>query len=543
MKNRLSTSDHYLGKTDLRGEGALIELTPYQQKENFKCFNDPLYFFQNYIYIVHVDKGKVKFDPYEFQLEIMEKAINNRFVIAKIARQSGKTTVVAALLLWYVLFNEDYRIAIVAHKGEQARDILARIKLAYSMLPLWMQQGVKTWNKGDVDLENGSRIVAEATSSGSIRGKTFNIVYMDELAHVDLAVQEDFFTSTYPTITAGKTTKILITSTPRGLEYFYKIWTDSENKRNTYVRIDHNWKCVPGRDENFKIETIKNTSERQWQQEFETDFLGSTDTLIDGKKLAVIPTKPPISSPNNEVAIYEQALAGHQYVICADTGHGAGIDYSAFLVIDVTQIPYNIVARYRNNLIPVVMYPHVIYRTAKTYNNAFCMIERNDAGAQVADILHMDLEYANLFSSQTKGRSGQQLADLSSTKREVGCKITKQLKAIGCNSLKTIVETDKLIINDIVTLAELSTFVKHNNSWRADKAKHDDLVMCLVIFSWLIGQEFFFDMTGVSMRENLMANNPEFIEQDMTPFGIISNGDELYLYEENSNFDIDFGYW
>jgi hypothetical protein len=529
----------YLGKQKLKAAGVELPFTPEQVQETIKCANDCQYFIETYVKIIDVDVGLVSFIPRSYQVELIDTIVNNRFTIAKIGRQMGKSTIVAAILLWHVLFKKHFKIALLAHKAAQAREILSRIQLAYEYVPLWMQQGVVEWNKGSIELENGSSIEAEATSSGSIRGRTFNIVYMDELAHVELNEQEDFFTSTYPTITSGKTTKLVITSTPKGMEYFYKLWTESEKGRNSYKRVWSHWSDVPGRDEAWKQETIRNTSDRQFAQEFDCDFLGSMSTLIDGKKIGSIPTFDPIAKLENDCLwIYEAAKQEGRYVMTVDSSHGKELDYSSFVVIDISELPYKMVAKYRSNEIPSIFYPEVIYRVAKTYNDAFVLVESNDVGGAVVDTLFRDLEYEHIFISETK-QNGQQIGGMfNGTNKTLGLRMTTSTKRTGCMQLKTIIEMDRLLINDFHILQEMTVFVAQKNSYAAEKGKHDDLMMCLVMFAWLTHQPYFKDLTDSDIRMHLLDSNKSLVDEDLAPFGFISGGHEFHgSYLDDDYFD------
>lgn len=527
----------YLNKANLKGIGVELEYTPEQLQEYVKCKQDCRYFIENYVKIINVDEGIIAFIPRSYQLELIDTIVGNRFTIAKIGRQMGKSTIVAAILLWFILFNPHHKIALLAHKAAQAREILSRIQLAYEQLPMWLQQGVKEWNKGSIELENGSRIEAEATSSGSIRGRSFNIVYMDELAHVEPNEQEDFFTSTYPTITSGKTTRLVITSTPKGMEYFYKLWTESESGKNDYKRVESHWSQVPGRDEAWKEETIRNTSPRQFAQEYDCDFLGSMSTLIEGKKIGSIPTIDPKGRLENDALwIYEAAVPGRAYCMTVDSSHGKELDYSAFVVVDISAIPYRIVARYRSNEIPSIFYPEVIYRTAKTYNDAFVLVESNDVGQHVVNTLFRDLEYENIFISETK-QSGQQIGGMfNGTNKTLGLRMTTSTKRQGCMSIKTIIEMDRLEINDFHIKQEMTTFVAQKNSYAAEKGKNDDLMMCLVMFGWLTHQTYFKDLTDSDIRKDLLQQNTSLMDEDLVPFGFVSGGHEYH----GSYIDDDF---
>ena len=385
-------ADHYLGNPKLKKANVVMDFTPENIEEIGKCARDIEYFCETYMKIVSIDEGLIPYEPYDYQKEIMHKVQDNRFVICKMPRQTGKTTTMAAVILHFALFNPDFNIAILANKATTAREILGRIQLAYEALPWWLQQGIVEWNKGNIELENGSKIFASSTSATAVRGMSINMVYLDEFAFVPHTVQEEFFASVYPTISSGTSSRVLITSTPNGMNLFYKIWDDAEKKRNDYVTMSVDWWNVPGRDEEWKKQTIRNTSERQFAVEFECEFLGSSNTLIDANKLRMLTFDNPLRY-NETLKVFEDPIQGHIYSVIVDTSRGVGNDFSAFVVIDVTQVPYKIVATFRNNTIAPMLYPKFIVHAAKMYNEASCLIEINDIGAQVADIIHNEYEY------------------------------------------------------------------------------------------------------------------------------------------------------
>ncbi len=523
----LPDKDKYLGNRNLKRSGVAIEWDLNQLQEFQKCQDDVLYFINNYVKIVNIDLGLIPFKMWPFQEEMILTSVNNRFVIAKMPRQVGKTTTVAALLLWYVLFNESYSIALLAHKEKQAREILSRIQLAFEHLPKWLQQGVIQWNKGSLELENGSKIMASSTASTAIRGTAQNLIYLDEFAFVQNHLQEEFFQSVYPTISSGSTSKVIITSTPNGMEMFYKLWTDSEEGRNNYARVSVHWSDVPGRTPIWKQETIQNTSQRQFDQEFECEFLGSSNTLIDGKKLQELVYKTPILTTGH-IDVYDAPDPKRRYLITVDTSRGVDIDYSAFIVFDITEIPYRVSAKFRANDISPLMYPDVIRQVGLHYNNAPVLVETNDIGQQVADILYQDLEYDNVLVTQSKGRAGQALSTgFGKTKPTLGIRTTKQVKRIGCGNFKTLVEQNRLIINDFDLLYEMCRFIEHNASYQAEEGQHDDLVMCCVLFSWLINQNYFKEMTDLDIRKNLMDESRRLVEDDVIPFLIDAGEPEM----------------
>lgn len=517
-------ADTYLGNKNLKAAGVSVDFSQEDIQEYIKCSRNVTYFIRNYVQIVNVDEGLVPFNLWDFQDDMVNMFEQNRFSVCKLPRQVGKTTTVAAYILWKILFTEQYSVAILANKMAQAREILGRIQLAYEWLPKWMQQGVMEWNKGNIKLENGSEILASATSSSAIRGTSQNMIYLDEFAFVPNNFQEEFFASVFPTISSGTSSKVIITSTPNGMNMFYKIWIDSEEGRNEYARADVHWSDVPGRDEKWKIETIKNTSEEQFRQEFECEFLGSSNTLINASKLRQIPFMRTLYS-NNGFDCYEEPLPGHLYVVTVDTARGVGLDYSALAVFDVTDIPYKMVGKYRSKEISPMFYPDVIYNIARKYNEAFVLVELNDMGEQIATMLQQDLEYDNLLTTSSRGRGGQQLSGgFGAGRVQLGVKTTKTTKRVGCANLKELVESDKLILNDYDLLQELSVFISKKASYEAEEGHHDDLVMCTVLFSWLVRQEYFLEMTDNDVRARLYEENQKMIEDDVLPFGLFDDG-------------------
>ena len=535
----LSKQEIYLGNPKLKRSGVQLEYSKEQLEELAKCSQDIEYFCREYMKIVNIDEGIVPLDLYDFQLDIMKSVIQNRFSICKMPRQSGKTTTMVAVILWFVLFNESFNCAILANKAGTAREILSRLQMAYEWLPHWMQQGIVEWNKGSLELENGSKILASSTSSSAIRGGSFSLVYLDEFAFVPPELQEEFFASVYPTISSGSTSRVMITSTPKGMNMFYKLWVDAEEGRNEYIPIQVHWSAVPGRDEAWKEQTIKNTSEEQFRQEFECDFIGSSNTLINPSKLAMLAFHEPIQQ-NENVKIWKEPEKGHVYAIAVDTSRGIGNDYSAFTVIDCTAVPYEVVCTYRSNVIAPMVYPNIIYDVATRYNHGIILVEINDIGQQVADILHHELEYEGILTAEWRGRAGQVLnAGFGGKSQQLGVRTTKQLKRIGCASLKTIIESDRLLINDFEIIKELTAFVVRGNSYAAEEGYNDDLVMTLVLFSWLTGQEYFKEMTDIDIRKNLLEANERAIEEEMLPFGFINDGihdpdDDMANYKGDS---------
>ena len=526
----MSSTDQYLGNPNLKKANTALDFTPDEVQEVIKCSEDPVYFIKKYIKIVSLDKGLIPFDMYHFQEEMVQKFHDNRFNIAKLPRQSGKSTIVTSYLLWYVLFNDNVNVAILANKAATAREMLQRLQLSYENLPKWLQQGILQWNRGSLELENGSKIMAASTSASAVRGMSFNVIFLDEFAFIPNHIADQFFSSVYPTISSGKSTKVIIISTPHGMNMFYKLWHDAERGTNEYVPTEVHWSEVPGRDEVWKEQTIKNTSEQQFRVEFECEFLGSVDTLISPSKLRIMPYHDPMKE-NRGLAVFEQAVPEHNYVITVDVSRGVGSDYSAFTVMDTTTIPYKMVARYKNNEIKPIVLPNIITDVAKNYNNAYILCEVNDIGGQVADIIQYDLEYENLLMCSMRGRAGQQLGQgFSGKKTQLGIKMSTAAKQVGCSNLKALIEDDKLLINDYDTIAELTTFIAKGQTFQAEEGCNDDLAMCLVIFAWMAMQPYFKEMHDNDVRQRIYEDQRDAIEQDMAPFGFISDGmDDEYF--------------
>ena len=531
-------ADHYLGNPKLKKANVEMEFTPDQIQEIGKCARDIEYFCEQYMKIVSIDEGLIAYEPYDYQKEIMHKVQDNRFVICKMPRQTGKTTTMAAVILHFALFNPDFNIAILANKATTAREILGRIQLAYEALPWFLQQGIVEWNKGNIELENGSKVFASSTSATAVRGMSINMVYLDEFAFVPHTVQEEFFASVYPTISSGTSSRVLITSTPNGMNLFYKIWDDAEKKKNDYVTMSVDWWDVPGRDEEWKAQTIRNTSERQFAVEFECEFLGSSNTLIDANKLRMLTFDNPIRY-NDTLKVFHDPIPEHIYAITVDTSRGVGNDYSAFVVVDVTEPTYKVVATFRNNTIAPMLYPKFIVTAAKMYNDAVVMVEINDIGAQVADIIHNEYEYEGLIKAQWKGRAGQLVGGgFGGGESQLGVRTTSSLKRIGCSSLKTIVENDRLIISDFDVLSELTTFVanKRGTNYEAGDGMTDDLAICLVLFAWLTDQDYFKQLTDIDIRKNLYRQNEQAIEDELVPFGFIDAGTSADVSQDDDEF-------
>ena len=531
----------YLGNPNLKKANTAIEFTQDQVLEFVRCKEDPVYFAKRYVKIVSLDEGLVPFKPYHFQEKLINNFHENRFNICKMPRQTGKSTTVVSYLLHYALFNDSVNIVILANKASTARELLGRLATAYENLPKWMQQGILVWNKGNIELENGSKILAASTSASAVRGMSFNILFLDEFAFVPNHIADSFFASVYPTITSGKSTKVIIVSTPHGMNHFYRMWHDAEKGKNEYVPTDVHWSEVPGRDDLWKEQTIANTSEQQFKIEFECEFLGSVDTLIAPSKLKSLVYETPITQ-NAGLDVYQPTIKGHDYVMTVDVARGVGEDYSAFVVIDITQFPHTVVAKYRNNDIKPMLFPNIIYDVAKNYNNAFILCEVNDIGDQVASIIQYDLEYQNLLMCSMRGRAGQIVGQgFSGKKTQLGVKMSKTVKKVGALNLKAMIESDKLLFNDYEIISELTTFISKSNSFEAEEGCNDDLAMCLVIYAWLVQMDYFKELTDQDVRKRLYEEQKNQIEQDMAPFGFMNNGldDDTFVDKDGDRWFTD----
>ena len=545
-----TSKDSYRDNPLLKRVGIELQYTQEQVEEYMKCADDPVYFAANYIKIVNVDQGLMPFKMWDFQKDMIKLFHENRFAITKCPRQVGKTTTSVAYLLWVTLFQDSQNIAVLANKGSLARDILAKYQLAYENLPMWLQQGIVTWNKGNVELENGSKIIAASTSSSAVRGGAFNIVFLDEFAFVPGNIANEFFNSVYPVISSGKTTKIIIVSTPNGMNLFYKLWMDAINKKNGYKTFEIHWSMVPGRDEKWKEETIKNTSIEQFRQEFECEFLGSTNTLISGSKLGQLVYKEPIVK-HELLDIYEYPVKGdeektqeHIYAITVDPAEGRNLDASSFTVFDVSAVPYVQVAKYNSSSISPVLFPTVIYNTARLFNNAYVLVEINNT-PQIADTLHQDLEYENVVKIETGNKKAQAMGTGFGRGIQMGIKMSPQVKRIGCSNLKTLIENNKLIINDFDTISQLTTFVSSSNSFKAEEGANDDIVMTLVLFAWMTTQQYFKEIVNHDLRKQMQLELLNQSDEEMPSFGLFDDGQQnqnymqeggdLWLSAENSN--------
>jgi len=513
---------HYLGNPNVKAPHSNLDYTPEQLREYKKCMEDPVYFAETYVKIMSVDYGTIPFTLYGFQKEMVESFRNNRFSICKLPRQCGKSTTSVAFILWYILFNQGKNVGILANKGELAQELLGRLQLAYESLPFWLQQGVDTYNKRSINLENGSRVIATSSSGSAARGMSFSLIFLDEFAFVPPHDAEDFFRSVYPTISSGSDTKMIVVSTPKGMNHFYKMWMEAQEGRSAFKPIEINWWDVPGRNEDWKQQQIANTSEDQFRQEFETQFIGSASTLISPTKLSNMSFVNP-KRKKDEVDFYEEPIEDHRYLITVDCARGLRLDYSAFVVFDVTTLPYKVVAKFRSNTITPMIYPQFLTNIGHYFNNAHILVEANDVGGQVVGSLHEDFEYDNLLKTVSKGRAGFVLGDGQGAK--LGVTTSASVKTKGCSNFKSLIETDKLLTEDYEIYVEMTTFTRKNDnvnsSFEAEPGTNDDLVMCMVLFGWCVGSEYWKDLTETNPSEAIYKDKLDEKEDDM-PLGFQS---------------------
>jgi hypothetical protein len=529
----------YHGNPNLKPLAYQHDFTQQEIAEYVKCQNDPKYFIENYVKIVTLDKGLQPFKLFECQKGKVDLIMNERKVILMEGRQQGKTVTAAACILHYTIFQEDKTVAIMANKASAAREVLNRYQIMYENLPLWMQQGVRVWNKGDVELENNSKVLSAATTASAIRGKSVNWLYIDEAAIIPNNIADEFFTSVYPTISAGETTKILLTSTPLGYNHFWKFWNEAEKKQNGFEHMFIPYYEIPGRDEKWLEEQKGLLGEVKFNQEVMCEFLGSTNTLINATTIGRLSTKEPEYSKAG-LDIYEAPQKDKFYAMACDTARGIGGDYSAFIVVDITVMPYKVVAKYRDNTIAPMLFPDVIGKVGRDYNDAFILVEVNDIGQQVVEILHQEVEYDNILSTVTE-QQRQYVSPGFGKSTKLGVNTSKQVKRQGCFTFKSLLEEQKLLVFDEHIIHEISTFIEKGNSYQADEGYHDDLVMCMVLFGWLSSQNFFKDMVDVNTREGLYGQRIGEIETNLTPFirydgqepeAEVIDGD-LWLTEDN----------
>ena len=523
----------YQGNDRLKAAGVPIAYEQWQIDEFKKCEQNYLYFIENYNYIVSLDSQDIQLIKLrDYQVHLLDTVHNNKFTICCIPRQSGKSSSIAMYIVWSLIFQDNYSIGIAADKAETAQEIMDRIKLTYENLPMWLQQGVIKWNERSIKLENGSRVVASSTTTKTFRGQSHNLVLLDEFAFVDRNIADPFYTSIYPVISSGKDSKMVIVSTPKGMNHFHKLWTESSEGRSSFKPVSIKWTQVPGRDEKFKQETISNIGQEKWDQEFEAQFIGGTNTLISSTKLSELTFIEPLSKAD-KVEYYQLPILGHSYFMSVDVSEGKGQDYHAATIIDITERPFRVVCTYKCNTTPSLLLPEILSRIGNFYNKAYCLVESKSDGGQVADILFNDSEYDNLLGAEKKGRLGQTLTLYKRNAR--GLSTSATTKSIGCSNLKLLTETNQIIFNSFNIIEELSNFCLSGSSYKANPGYNDDLIMTLVNFSWATTQPFFQNFTNSGSIRQIFDLQVKEIEDNLIPFGIIID-DNYDTNLMNSNF-------
>ena len=519
----LNQKNTYLGNPNVKKDGVNEQWTPDLIQEYKKCMVDPVYFVEHYCKVISLDEGIVNFKLYPYQRKMFQQFQENRFNVVLACRQSGKSISACAYLLWYALFNPEKTVAILANKGQTAGEMLSRITLMLENIPFFIQPGSKAVNKRSLEFSNNSRIIASATSGNSIRGMSVNLLYLDEFAFVERA--SEFYTSTYPVVSAGKDTKVIVTSTANGIgNQFHKIWEGAVQGINEFSSFRVDWWDVPGRDDEWKKQTIANTSQLQFDQEFGNTFFGTGDTLVNADTLLGLRAKPPVRTMEGGLLkIYEEPIKDHDYVMTVDVSKGRGQDYSTFTLIDISSRPFKQVAVYRNNTISPLLFPNIIYKFAKPYNEAYVVVESNDQGSVVCNGLYHDLEYENVHvESSVKANA-------------IGIEINRKTKRLGCSAIKDILEEKRLTINDEQTILEISTFEAKGQSYEASEGNHDDLMMNLVLFGYFVSTQYFSDMTDINLKQMMFQQKMQEIENDVVPFGFIDDGEEAIVKIENED--------
>lgn len=531
----------FRGNKRLRPKGAVIEYTEEMLDELSLCKADPVYFIEKYCKVIHVDRGLVPFILHDYQKRMITAYKDNRFVCTMASRQLGKTVCVAAFFCWFVLFHDEKTTVILANKAAVSREILSRVQIMYEHLPRWIQQGVTSWNKGSIELENNSRILCGATSSTGYRGFSIALLYLDEYAFVPNNVADEFYTSMFPTLSSGEETKMILSSTPNGYNHFHKIWHDANtldangNKKSIFTPVLCMWHEHPDRNERWAAEQLLALGEVKYAQEVTCDFVGSSLTLLRGETLSRLTYENPLKEYDGEfkgLKVYKYPEKNKVYCTTVDTSRGRHLDSSAFAVFDISQFPHTIAATYRNSDVAPLMYASVVDKISRNYNNSYLLIEINDIGAQVAETIYMDLEYdGDMFWT----KSGDNLGKVGNDPYP-GIRTTKKTKRIGCANLKDMIENNQLLINDFDMISELSTFIqKGTGSYEADEGFHDDTVTTLWLHAWLVSQPFFNQLTDQNVRLAMHQEHINEMEDRLMMTTYYSDGiDEVIEREEST---------
>lgn len=508
-------------------------LNTIQKLEYIKCSIDIIYFIEKYIKIIHVDKGIVPFKLYPFQKDMINMYNDNRFSISVTARQMGKTQTTAAFIAHFMLFSNSKEVAILANKQTQAKEILERIRDSYEKLPYMFKSGTKVYNKNMLKFDNGCTVGAYASDAASIRGRSIALVYIDEAAFINN--DYEFYESTFPVLTSGKETKMIMTSTPKGTRgMFYDTWIKSDPElptNNGFARKMVKWYEHPDRDDEWRDDVMGKLSRDQFEQEYCGSFQGSVDSLLPTHVAEKLVIAEPIES-GAMFRRYAMPEPNHKYFMTVDTARGLGKDYSVIHVFDVTKIPYEEVYIHQSNTISPMVYAGFVDRVGKEYNYADVLIELNDIGESIATDLYYNYEYENVLYVHKE--NGTQVLGYSGPSSLLGIKTSTVTKSIGCSSIVTLIDKNKLIIKDASTIDEFGNFIAKGKSYEAASGAHDDLVMTCVIFAWATTQTYFIDNFKVDVRGEIRNDNGEIEDAYALPFGIIDN--PVYDYDV-VNFD------
>lgn len=515
----MSESRGYNGNPLIKDDGVVQEYTEQELNEYIRCSQDPAYFCKTYLKIIHVDHGLVPFELYPYQDEMFKQFKDNRFNIVLAARQAGKSVGVCGWLCWRALFHSEKTLAILANKGATAREMLGRITLMLENVPFFLQPGCRAVNKASIEFSNNTKIVAAATSGSSIRGLSVSDLYIDEMGFIERC--EEFFTSTYPVIASGKDTRVIITSTPNGIgNLFYRMWENAATGVSDFHPIKITWRDVPGRDDEWKRQTIANTSELQFAQEHEVEFHGSSETLVDANTLLGLKAHE-VELLVSNVKVYREPEPGHEYVMTVDVSKGRGADYSTFTIFDVSGETFRQVATFRDSMLSPMIYPDLIYKFAIRYNEAIVIVENNDVGVVVCNGLYYDLEYENVFVESYVKKGG------------VGVTMTKLVKRVGCSNLKDLLESGQLEVVDKDTIFELTCFCRKGSSYEATEGNHDDMVMNLVLFAWFVATEAFGEINPVDLKCLMHSDRLAQMEEEVLdiPLLIDDGVEDSYVSE------------
>lgn len=523
-KDRNNKRSRYLGLPNLKRANIKTQWTQEMINEWKRCRDDVVYFAQTYCAITHIDYGVIKVQLRDYQKDMLKIMAGSRMSVSKLSRQLGKTTAVAIYLAHYVCFNKAKAVGILAHKGSMSAEVLDRTKQAIELLPDFLQPGIVEWNKGSIELDNGSSIGAYASSPDAVRGNSFSLIYIDECAFIPNF--QDAWLAIQPVISSGRHSKILITTTPNGMNHFYDIWTAAVEGKSGFVPYEAEWNSVKERlyDDNdifddgwsWSSTTIFGSSVDQFRQEHRGVFSGGSGTLISGMKLAIMSHLNPINNTSETRFFkFKEPSPERKYIATLDSAEGRGQDYHALNIIDVTEDKWEQVAVLHSNTISHLILPDIILKYLNEYNEAPIYIELNSTGVSIAKSLYLDLEYENVICDNFN---------------DLGMKQTKRSKAIGCSILKDLIEKDKLIINYKETISELRTFIAKGVSWAAENGSNDDLVMSLVIFAWLSNQQKFNEYINKDdhrLASSIFRNELEEMNDDYSPVVILDTTDAV----------------